>query len=111
MKTSTRIYNNVAVVELQGELDSNSTGLFQNIIRDIIAGREADIVIDMSGIKFVDSDGLSRLLWARDYCNDNNRQLRLTGFDENCEKILEITRLKNEFDHYRGLPEAIKSFA
>jgi anti-anti-sigma regulatory factor len=48
---------------------------------------------------------------ARDYCNENKRELRLAGLDENLVKILEITRLESEFDRYAELAEAVKSFA
>ena len=111
MKVKTQDYNNVTVVELQGELDGDFTELFQNTITGIIATHKAGIVLDISNVGFIDSQGLEQLLWARDYCNENNCQLRLAGLDENCAKILEITRLENEFDRYAELSEAVKSFA
>ena len=111
MKVKTQDYNDVTVVELQGELDSDFAELFQNTITGIITTRKAGIVLDMSDVGFIDSEGLERLLWARDYCNENNCQLRLAGLDENCAEILVVTRLENEFDHYAELSEAVKSFA
>ena len=111
MKIRTQDYNDVTVVELQGDLDSDSAELFQNAITDIIAKRKAGIVLDMSAVGFIDSQGLEQLLWARDYCNENKRELRLAGLDENCVKILEVTRLENEFDRYAELSQAVKSFA
>lgn len=41
MKIRTQNYNDVAVVELQGELDSDSSELFQNTIAGIIATHKA----------------------------------------------------------------------
>lgn len=111
MRIKTQDYNDIAVVELQGEFDSVSTELFQNAITDIIAKRSAGIVLDMSGVGFVDGQGLERLLWSRDYCNENRCELKLAGLDENFVKILEVTRLENEFDRYVELAEAVKSFA
>jgi len=111
MKVRTQDYNDVTVAELQGELDSEFTELFRNTITGIIATDKTGIVLDMSQVGFVDSEGLEQLLWARDYCNENNCQLRLAGLDENLTTILEITRLENEFDHYAELSEAVKSFA
>jgi anti-anti-sigma factor len=111
MKIKIQDYNNVTVVELQGELDNDVTELFRNTITDIIARHKTCIVLDMSGIGFIDSQGLEQLLWSRDYCNENKRELRLAGLDENCRRILEITQLENEFDHYSELAEAVKSFA
>jgi len=111
MKARTQDYNDVTVVELQGELDGDFTGLFQNTITGTVTARKTGIVLDMSNVGFIDGEGLEQLLWARDYCNENKCQLRLAGLDENCAKILEITRLENEFDRYAELAEAVKSFA
>ena len=110
MKVKIQDYNNATVVELQGELDGDDTELFQTTITDIIAKNKAGVVLDMSGTGFIDGEGLEQLLWARDYCNQNKRELRLAGLDENCMRILEITRLEKEFNHYADLAEAVKSF-
>ncbi len=111
MKIKIQDYSNVTVVELQGELDADFSELFQNTITDIVAKNKMCIVLDMSAVGFIDSQGLEQLLWARDYCNENKRELRLAGLDENCLRILEITQLEHEFEHYSELTEAVKSFA
>jgi anti-sigma B factor antagonist len=111
MRIRTQDYNDVTVVELQGDLDSDFTEPFKNTITDIIAAGKAGTVVDMGAVGFIDSQGLEQLLWARDYCNENHCQLVLACLDENCEKILEVTRLENEFDRYSELAEAVKSFA
>jgi len=118
MKIRTQDYGDVTVVELQGELDADFTKLVQDTITDIVAKHKAcpqrsrgvGIVLDMSTVGFIDSCGLRLLLWVRDYCHQNKTQLRLAGLDENCAKILEVTRLENEFDRYAELAEAVKSF-
>ncbi|MEE9370082.1 MAG: STAS domain-containing protein [Sedimentisphaerales bacterium] len=111
MKVKTQNYNDITVVELQGDLDSDFTKLFEKTISDIISTGRGGIVLDMSNVGFIDSRGLEQLLWARDYCNENKCQLRLAGLDETIMKILEVTRLENEFDRYAELTEAVKSFA
>ena len=111
MKVNVQDYNDVTVVELQGELDGDDVELFQSTVTDIITKNKAGVVLDMSGVGFIDGEGLEQLLWARDYCNQNKREFRLAGLDENCKRILEITRLEKEFDYYAELTEAVKSFA
>ena len=111
MKIKTQDYNDVTVVELQGELDSDDAELLKKTVEDVISQNKMNIVLDMSGVGFIDSRGLSILLWVRDYCIQNRRELRLAGLDENCTRILEITRLDSEFDRYTELAEAVKSFA
>ena len=111
MKLKVQDYNDVTVVELQGELDVDFAELLKNTITEIIAKGRVGIVLDMSAVGFIDSQGLELLLWARDYCAENKREFRLAGIDENCMKILEVTRLESEFEHYAELAEAVKSFA
>lgn len=111
MRLKTQDYNDVTVVELHGDLDTDVIEIFQNAITEIVKEPRVGVVLDMSNVGFIDSQGLEKLLWARDYCNENTRELRLAGLDENCARILEITRLANEFDHYAELTEAVKSFA
>ena len=111
MKVKKQDYNEVTVVELQGEMDGDIVELFQSTITDIIAKQKAGVVLDMSGVGFIDGEGLEQLLWTRDYCNQNKCELRLAGLDENCMRILEVTQLEKEFDYYAELAEAVKSFA
>lgn len=111
MKLSRQDYNDVTVLELHGELDVDSAPMLQSHISEIIADGKVSIVLDMSSISFFDSTGLEKLLWAADYCKENNCQMTLAGLDENCRKILEITRLDEQFDCYDELAQAVKSFA
>ncbi len=111
MKLKTQDYSDVTVVELHGDLDTDVVELFQSAMTDIVTKRKTGIVLDMGGVGFIDSQGLEQLLWTRDYCNENMRELRLAGLDENCARILEITRLANEFACYAELAEAVRSFA
>ncbi len=110
MKINTQDYNDISVVGLQGDLDGEFAEPLANTITELISRRRSGIVLDLENIGFIDSGGLEKLLWIRDYCRENNCQLRLAGLDENCSKIMEITRLENEFDRYVELAEAVKSF-
>ncbi|MCX5645058.1 MAG: STAS domain-containing protein [Phycisphaerae bacterium] len=111
MKIAWQNYNDVTVVELRGEVDGETVEPLRSAITEIIAGQRAGIVLDMSDVDGVDSQGLELLLWVRDYCRQNRVALRLAGLTENCTKILEITRLQDEFDCHAELTKAVKSFA
>jgi anti-sigma B factor antagonist len=111
MRISTQDYNEVTVIETQGDLDADSAEQLRTSAVDNVTRSRAGLVLDMKAVGFIDSKGLEQLLWLRDYCNENKCELRLAGLDENCLKILEITRLGSEFDCYAELAEAVKSFA
>ena len=110
MKIEAQYYNDVAVVELKGELDMDMAEPFKQCIYEVVTKAHVGVVVDMTEVTFVDSVGLEQLLWARDYCQDNNRQLRLAGLGWNLKTILEVTRLKGEFEEYEELSKAVKSF-
>lgn len=110
MKITTQNYNTVTVVDLQGEIDGELADALKNTVGEIVSQHKTGVVLNMSDVSFVDSQGLELLLWIRDTCRRNRIQLRLAALDENCEKILEITRLQNEFDRHAELAEAVRSF-
>lgn len=111
MKINTQNYNDVAVVELQGDFTAEFEKQFEDNVSAVISEGAKGIVLDMSKIGFIDSQSLEQILWLRDYCNENSCQLKIAALDENCSKILYITRLENQLDTYEELSRAVKSFA
>jgi anti-anti-sigma factor len=111
MRINTQNYNDVTVVELQGELDNDVADGLKATVTESVGAQRRRLILDMSNVNFIDSQGLELLLWIHQYCRQNRVQLKLAGLDENCGKILEITRLKDEFDCHAELAGAVKSFA
>ena len=111
MRITTQDYNDITVTELNGEFTSEFVGMFGDSMENIISRGQHGIVLDMSKVAFIDSAGLESLLWLRDHCHENSRALKLAALDDNCRKILEVTRLSRDFDTYDELAQAVKSFA
>jgi anti-sigma B factor antagonist len=111
MRIKIQDYDELAVIELQGELTGDFVDILKNTVETAVLKRKPGLVLDMSQIGFVDSKGLEHLLWIREYCNEQSCSFKLAGLTENCSKILELTGLQKEFDRYGELAEAVKSFA
>jgi len=111
MKIKSHDYNEVTVIELQGELDADAVEEFQKVLTETVARYRQGIVLDMSKVSFCDSHGLEKLLWSRDFCSEHNCEFKMAQLDSTCRKILEITRLINKFDEYQELSDAVKSSA
>ena len=109
MKIQTQNYNDVTVVELQGEFTSELIKPFVDTMTSIVAGGAFGIVLDMSNVAFIDSKCLEQLLWLRDYCHENNRQLNWRPRGELQEDPGDHASV-GKFDVYEELP-AVKSFA
>ncbi len=111
MKIETQNYNDITVLQLQGEFTDDAVKPFEDAVSNAFASRTFGLVLDMSKVVELDSSALEQLVTLNETCREKMRQLKLAGLDETCQKILEITRLLPQFDVYSELTEAVKSFA
>lgn len=111
MRIETQKYNDIIVLQLQGEFTAEAVKSFEDAASGAFASRISGMVLDMSKVVQLDSRALEQLLTLNEQCRDRMRQLKLAGLDETCRKILDITRLLPQFDVYAELTEAVKSFA
>jgi anti-anti-sigma factor len=103
-------YSQVCVMEVQGDFTAESATLAKKALEDHIEQRRiVDFAIDLQKCSFIDSDGLEALIWMKRRCEDLFGQFKLVNLDENCRKILEITRLDHRLDCAADLPTALKT--
>ena len=81
MEIKTQKCNNATIVELQGELNGDFVEQLENTVSGIISEQAQGIVLDMTDVRFIDSLGLEQLLKIRDYCHQNDCELKLVGLD------------------------------
>ena len=110
MKIESQKYNDVVVLQLQGEFTAETLKTLETETSNAFASRVSGIVLDMSKVVFMDSQALEYLVDLCEKCRENTRQFKIAGLDETCAKILELTRLLPQFDTYTELTEAVKSF-
>lgn len=101
----------IIVVALGPQVTLDLSDDVKEAVCKAIAERCKAIVFDMSGVEFIDSQGLELLLWVRDYCQLSLVGFRLAGLGQLCQKILQITRLADEFSCRPDLASAVRSFA
>ena len=103
-------YGQVTVLSLKGEFTADDVENFQRAVNDRLANDARDFVIDLEKVPFVDSAALECMLDLRDQAQDKLGMVKLSALDENVTKILEITRLGQQFERFPDLIEAVKSF-
>ena len=103
-------YNNVCVMALDGDLTAEAVAAVRAAADERIDQKQiVDFVLDFEKAGFFDSEGLETLLWLKRRAEDLFGQLKLVNLDENCKKILEITRLEHRFECHPDLPSALKT--
>ncbi|MBP8302811.1 MAG: STAS domain-containing protein [Phycisphaerae bacterium] len=98
-----------AVVALDGDLTQDGREALRHAVADLVAGRCRALVFDMSGVRFIDGQGLELLLWVRDICQSSRVPFRMAGLDETCSTILRMTRLDKEWSCSAHVDDAVQS--
>jgi anti-anti-sigma factor len=102
-------YNQVCVLSVDGDLSGDTAASVRNSSEERINNRQiVDFIVDLEKCGFIDSEGLETLLWLKRKSDDLFGQAKLVGLDENCRKILEITRLEHRFECHKDVPAALK---
>jgi anti-anti-sigma factor len=103
-------YNQVCVMSLGGDLQGEASAAARKMVEEQIDQRQiVDFVLDFENTSFIDSEGLETLLWIKRRCEDLFGQMKIVNLDENCQKILEITRLGPRFECHPNLEAALKT--
>ena len=85
-------------VSLQGELDISSAPRLQDDLARVEAGEPATIVLDLSGLDFMDSTGLRLLIGADSRARNAGRRLILIRGNEMVQRVLRVTRLDERLE-------------
>ena len=66
------------------------------------------VVLDLDGVQFMGSAGLSVLCKANDFAHRTHCDLRLVCNSRIANRALEITRLREQFTFFDNVPDALK---
>jgi anti-sigma B factor antagonist len=82
---------------------------YRHAIRDVIDGGRVRIVMDMTGVEFVDSSGLSVLISALKSARKVGGDVSLSGPSAEVQALIELTRLHHLFEIFADERAAVRS--
>jgi anti-sigma B factor antagonist len=85
------------VVEAYGEIDLSTGPAFADHLATLIRGGTRRLLVDLSGVKFMDSSGLGVLLKVKRDLTGEGSSLRL-AISADLRHIFELTGLDRHFD-------------
>lgn len=92
-------HSGYSVVSVRGEVDLNTSPRLHRAI-ERGAGRARPVVLETSGISFMDSTALSTFLQADEDLRERGVSLRIAAPSQAVERILGVTGLKERFEVY-----------
>lgn len=87
----------VAVVTLTGELDLGGAPSLETALSGL-EGSVRSVVIDLSGLLFMDSTGLAAIVQAKHQADSVNRRLQLRGATGTVSRLLEISAIADTIE-------------
>lgn len=112
MQLEQRIVGQVAIVKVTGDITLNKGGdvLLKDKVQSLIQQGQKNLLLDLSGVSYVDSAGLGELVQA--YATTKNRggALKLLGITKRIKDLLVVTKLLTVFDTFDTEADAVASF-
>jgi len=94
------------VLKLSGDVDLRSVPQLRESLADAIQRPGQHILIDLSGVPYMDSSGVGTLVFIKREVERRNGTVALVGLQPRVRGVFEITHLDAFFEIYDSLDEA-----
>ena len=95
------------LMRLKGDVDMNTSPDVRNGLGEVFkqAGSKA-LVINLSGVRYMDSSGIATLVEAMQNCMKKGMKLRLAELSPSVRDVFELARLSSIFEIFSSVNEA-----
>ena len=98
MQSSVQKEAGKAVIKLTGRFDFNTHREFRGAYEPLIGDAAVrSVLVDFSGVDYLDSSALGMLLMLRDKLGGANKEVALTGVRGNVKQVLDIANFGKLF--------------
>lgn len=111
LEIETRLEGDVSVIACAGPIQIGETAnRFRDVLRDTLRSGAKKILLDMQGVKYVDSTGIGELVGLFTNASEVAASVRLCNVPQKVRDVLEVTRLITVFEVYGTLADGLKGF-
>ena len=100
----------VKVLKPKGPLCGADAELFKRRAEEAAEASMNRIVVDASGVAFVDSRGLEVLLELSEVFAESGHSLKLACVNETLREVFDLTDTGGSFEHFEDVNGAVRSF-
>ena len=93
----------LVVRALDSRIDAAVAIQFKEHMRDLVKAAPSRVLLDLSGVTFLDSSGLGAVVAVMKLLGPD-RRLELTGLTPTVEKVFRLTRMDTIFIIHRSVP-------
>ena len=112
MQLEQRIVDNVAIITVTGDITLSKGGdvLLKDKVQSLLHQGYTNLLIDLSGVSYVDSAGLGELVQTYVTAKNRGGRLRLLNPTKRLKDLLVVTKLLTVFESYDNEAAAVASF-
>lgn len=110
MKITEEKYSDVVICKLEGEINISNSPELRKAFDGIIKRNEKKILVDFSGVSYIDSSGLATLIEMFQRLKKIGGHLRFSSLDQKVKNIFEVTKLYKLFEIFDTPESALKDF-
>jgi anti-sigma B factor antagonist len=112
MEILQRREGNVVILDIYGAISlGESKEKFALVMDQLLSESGTNVLVNFSGINYVDSTGIGELVGYLNKFVEKNRQLKILKPHERVLKLLQITKLDTMFEIYNDEQQALESFS
>lgn len=101
----------VSILDMDGQVRmGDSATALRGAIRGLVAGGNKKILLNLAGVKYIDSGGIGELIANYTTVGRGGGQMKLLNLTDKVQDLLVITKLLTVFDVYEDEAEALSSF-
>ena len=112
MQLEQRIAGDVAIIKVIGDITLNKGGdvLLKDKVQSLLHQGHKHLLVDLSGVSYVDSAGLGELVQAYATTKNSGGALKLLNVTKRLRDLLVVTKLLTVFDAFDDEAGALASF-
>ena len=108
MEISVKDEGPAAIIRVQGDIDLYSSPKVRQTILECVKKAEAQkILIDMTGVAYIDSSGVASLIEGLQLSKQKNKAFIIFGLTQRARAVIELARLDKIFKIFLTEAEAI----
>ncbi len=106
MEHSIREEGGAVIATLQGDVDLEHSPKAREVLLDCV-GRGQKVLVDLSGVKYIDSSGVASLVEAYQKAKKKNIAFALVSVNPAALRVLELARLDKVFVIHEKLSDGL----
>jgi anti-sigma B factor antagonist len=100
----------VTVINLEGELDTNTVSEFETLLKELFNQKRFKIVLDMKSLTYISSSGFGMLAGVIQNVRANKGDIKIADVPPEIKEVLQMLEFHIFFKIFKTEDEAVRAF-